>query len=284
MHAHRTHTQMMQKKYVSHYSNKNGQFILRNVQILCIIYITFPASVYVFFVRLLWSALLLIPHDVCVLLPHTFFYYSHTQRQTHTLAHSHTYVWNIHYVLFISFSCSAFTLAAENSFFSALLSAYTRMYPYPYMHTWILFLLFDAENDAYRCACCLLCLQFFSSFVFFYDNNKKIWRERVREEGGDGENKMRSNTHDVILSSFICVFCADAWSLQWFHFFFKWVSVMLLLPLHMPTVCVWNIRSMCMCTVFAGHLFFLAPLPRPQFLHINCVHVWKNIPYYINIF
>lgn len=137
--------------------------------------------------------------------------------------------------------------------------------------------------------CISMCVLFvmFTIFFFvriFYDNNKKIWRERVREEGGDGENKMRSNTHDVTLSSFICVFCADAWSLQWFHFFFKWVSVMLLLPLHMPTVCVWNIRSMCVCTVFAGHLFFLAPLPRPRFLHINCVHVWKNIPYYINIF
>lgn len=45
-HAHgpnREKEKMMLKKYVSHYSNKNGQFILRNVQILSIIYITFLA-------------------------------------------------------------------------------------------------------------------------------------------------------------------------------------------------------------------------------------------------
>lgn len=34
------------KNYVSHYSNKNGQFILRNVKKLCIIYITFLASAF----------------------------------------------------------------------------------------------------------------------------------------------------------------------------------------------------------------------------------------------
>lgn len=134
---------------------------------------------------------------------------------------------------------------------------------------------------------------FFPRSYFFMTTTKQMWRE----DGGKEWNKMRSNTHDVILSSLICVFCADAWSLQWFHFFFKWVSVLLLVPLphacrsFFPSVCrcvcrpyVCQIRCtcecVCLCTEFAGHLFSASHPRHP----INCVHVWKNIPFYINIF
>lgn len=70
---------MMHKKYVSHYSNKNGQFILRNVQILCIIYITFCASAHFFL-------LFLRCRPYCY---RTFFYYTHIK---HTLHFIHSFV------------------------------------------------------------------------------------------------------------------------------------------------------------------------------------------------
>lgn len=60
----------MHMKYVSHYSNKNGQFILRNVQILCIIYITFFASAFFSFSALFLS-LVLLPS------PHIFLLYTY---------------------------------------------------------------------------------------------------------------------------------------------------------------------------------------------------------------
>lgn len=147
---------MMHKKYVSHYSNKNGQFILRNVQILCIIYITFFASAF-------FSLSLSLPSH-CY---RTFFYYTHIK---HTLHFIH------------SFSCLVrFTLATIFPTYS--LRVFFRL---------------SLEDDAYRCACCLLCLQFF----------RILWRKKNGKQ-----NKTSSNTHDVTLSSFICVFCADTWPL-----------------------------------------------------------------------
>lgn len=110
---------------------------------------------------------------------------------------------------------------------------------------------------------------------------------------------MRSNTHDVTLSSFICVFFADAWSLQWFHFSsngFPFVRCSLLLLYIQVSFLLSFFLCRCMATVcvcehakFAGHLFFFAVLFTHTLALCN-VHSYRlcarleNIPYYINIF
>lgn len=71
------------------------------------------------------------------------------------------------------------------------------------------------EDDAYRCACCLLCLQ----FSLFYE--KKANSEKKCDA-------FKAHTYDVTLSPFICAFCADAWSyaLLAVSSLFKWISFM----------------------------------------------------------
>lgn len=145
-----------QKKYVSHYSNKNGQFILWNVQILCIIYITFLASA--FFPS--------IPLDT----PRTHIFLLYTYK-----------------------TCITFY-----SFVFLLRLTLTAHFTVHIRWRW----------------CISMCVLFvmFTIFCILW----KIRRKRERKK----RNK-HTHTHDVTLSSFICLFCADAWSLWWFRFSFR---------------------------------------------------------------
>lgn len=178
----------MQKKYVFHYSNKNGQFILRNVQIWCIIYITFSASVYVFCSSSLVCSSFPSP-TMCCYRTHFFIIHAHTHARTHTYKT---------YITFYSFRFPALhspSLLQTVLFFCSRLHTHECIHIHTCIHGFFFFsLALKMMHIDVRVVCYVY--NFFLRSYFFMTTTKNVRRERERVREEEEKKRIRcAQTH-----------------------------------------------------------------------------------------